>query len=395
MKKTDEIIDIADNYLLHTYNRFGIVLERGEGVRLYDIEGKSYLDFAAGIAVYALGYGNERVNKAIKDQLDKLSHTSNLFYNEPSALASKAICEATGMDRVFFTNSGTEAIEGAIKTALKYSWNKEERDDYEIIAMNGSFHGRSMGSLSVTGNRHYREPFGPGIGHIKFAEYNDLDSVKALISEKTSAIILETLQGEGGIHVAHAAFIEGIRRLCDENGILMILDEIQCGMGRTGTMFAYERYGISPDIMTVAKAVGGGLPVGGFLMKESVAESSMVPGDHGSTYGGNPLCTAAITAVLKEYKDKDIVSHVREIAPYLEKRLDEIKSRHDDITDRRGLGCMQGLEFNHPVGDIIKKCQDAGLILITAGANVIRLVPPLVIGKEDIDQMYQILDSCI
>ena len=385
----------GDRYLLHTYNRFPIVLDHGKGVFLYDADGKEYLDFASGIAVFALGYGNEVVNSALKDQIDKIIHTSNLYYNAPTVIAAEELCRVTGMDRVFFTNSGTEAIEGAIKSALKYAYTGKAADDYEIIAMDRSFHGRSMGALSVTGNAHYREAFGTGIGHIRFAAFNDLESVKAAVTDKTCGIILETLQGVGGIYPAEENFIKGLRELCDEKDILLILDEIQCGMGRTGHMFAFEEYGIKPDIMTCAKALGCGIPVGAFLMTERVAEKSLVPGDHGSTYGGNPLAGAAVMAVLDEFEERDIVGHVRELTPYLESKLDALVRDFEIVKERRGKGFMQGLEFTLPVADIIKNCQKEGMLLISAGSNIIRFVPPLVIEKEHIDRMYEILTKVL
>ncbi len=395
MSKSEELMKLGDQYFLHTYNRFPVVLDRGKGVNLYDADGKKYLDFAAGIAVFALGYGDEEYNNALKEQIDKVIHTSNLFYNAPAALAAEALCNISGMDRVFFTNSGTEAIEGALKSALKYAYTKAPSDDYEIIAMEHSFHGRSMGALSVTGNPHYREAFGKGIGHIEFAAFNDFESVKKKVSDKTCAIIMETLQGEGGIYPAEYEFMKNVRKLCDERDILLILDEIQCGMGRTGNMFAFEEYDIRPDIMTAAKALGCGVPVGAFLMTERVAEKSLSPGDHGSTYGGNPLSCAAVLAVLKEFKNKDILSHVRELSPYLTQKLDEIKESFDIVTDRRGKGFMQGLEFSVPVGNIIRNCRDEGLILISAGSSIIRFVPPLIIEKEDVDHMYGIVTKVL
>lgn len=390
---TSEYIDQGDKYFLHTYNRYPIVLERGEGVYLYDTDGRRYLDFGAGIAVFALGYGNKEYNEAIKAQTDKLIHTSNLFYNAPAVTAAKEICGLSGMDRVFFTNSGTEAIEGAIKSARKYAYTRDGHADHEIIAMQHSFHGRSYGALSVTGNAHYREPFGQGVSNIRFAEFNNLDSVKALVNKNTCAIIMETLQGEGGIYPADPGFIKGVRKLCDENDILLILDEIQCGMGRTGYMFAFERYGVKPDILTLAKALGCGIPVGAFLMSEAVAKKSLVPGDHGSTYGGNPLACAAVVEVLRQFKEKDIVTHVRETAPYLDKKLKSLKDRFSFITDIRGEGFMMAIELDFPVGEVVTRSQQNGLIVLTAGSNILRLVPPLVIEKEHIDEMAEILNK--
>ena len=388
-------IQEAEEALLHTYNRYQIVLDRGDGVYLYDLDGKKYLDFVSGIAVFALGYNNKEYNDALKAQIDKLLHTSNYYYNVPAIEAARKIKEVSGMDRVFFTNSGAEAVEGALKAARKYHYLKTGKADGEIIAMNHSFHGRTFGALSVTGNPHYREAFEPMIGNVKFADINDFESVKAQVTEKTCAIILETVQGEGGIFPATEDFLSDIRKLCDEKDILMILDEIQCGMGRTGYMYAWQKYGIKPDIMTTAKALGCGVPVGAFLMTEKVGANSLVAGDHGTTYGGNPFVCAAVGKVLDLFKQDNIIENVKEVAPYLEKRLDELKDEYDFIIDRRGAGLMQGLVFDRPVSEIINKALDKGLILINAGAQIIRFVPPLIITKENVDDMIDILRSCL
>ncbi len=389
-----EYIEEAEKVLLHTYNRFKVVLDKGVGVNLYDIDGKEYLDFAAGIAVFALGYNDKKYNDALKAQIDKLIHTSNLFYNVPAIEAAKKIVKATGLDRVFFTNSGTEAIEGAIKLARKYAYLKDNKTDHEIIAMEHSFHGRSLGALSVTGNEHYQEPFKPLIGGIKFAKFNDIESVKALVNEKTCAIIFEPVQGEGGIYPATEEFMKEVRRLCDEKDIVMICDEIQCGMGRTGKMFAYEHYGVKPDIVTSAKALGCGVPVGAFIAKEEVAKA-MVPGDHGTTYGGNPLATAAINVVFDLFEEYKILDNVNEVSKYLEEKLDELVSKHENVVARRGKGLMQGLVLTTPVGEVVKKCISNGLFVISAGSNVLRMVPPLIIKKEDVDKMIDILDKSL
>ncbi len=384
-----EYIDEAEKRLLHTYNRFPLILDHGEGVYLYDTDGKKYLDFYAGIAVQALGHGNEKFNQALKDQIDKLIHTSNYYYNVPAIQAAERLLAVSEMDRVFFTNSGTEAIEGAIKAARKYRYAKTGHNDGEIIAMNSSFHGRSMGALSVTGNEGYRTPFEPLVGGIRFADFNDLSSVKAAVTDKTCAILLETIQGEGGIYPAEREFLSGLRSLCEEKDILLILDEIQCGVGRTGRMFAWQHYGIKPDIMTAAKALGCGIPVGAFLMTERVAEHSLAPGDHGTTYGGNPLAGAAICAVLDIIEETGLLQHVRELTPYLEETLEFIKSKYNFVKERRGMGFMQGLEFTVPVGEIAGQALEEGLILITAGKSVIRFVPPLVAEREHIDEMKE------
>ena len=392
--QTKEYIEKAEKYLIHTYNRYQIVLEKGDGVYLYDVDGSKYLDFTAGIAVFALGYNNKKFNDALKGQIDKLIHTSNYFYSPSLPEAAEKVVNATGLDRVFFTNSGTEAIEGAIKLARKYAFLRDGHTNHEIISMNHSFHGRSLGALAVTGNPHYQEAFQPLIGGVVFADYNNLESVKNAITDKTCAIIMETVQGEGGIYPAEKEFIQEIRKICDEKDILLISDEIQCGMGRTGTMYAYEQYGIKPDIVTTAKALGCGVPVGAFAANEKVAKA-LVPGDHGTTYGGNPFVTTAINAVFDLYDELKITEHVKEVAPYLEKKLDELNDKYDFIIERRGLGLMQGLEFSIPVGPIIQKALEKKLILINAGTNIIRFVTPLVITTENVDEMISILDSVL
>lgn len=392
--ETQKYIDKAEQYLIHTYNRYQIVLDKGDGVYLYDTNGDKYLDFTSGIAVFALGYNNKEYNDALKSQIDKLIHTSNYFYSPLLGDAAQKVVNATGLDRVFFTNSGTEAIEGAIKLARKYAFLRDGNTDHEIISMNHSFHGRSLGALAVTGNPHYQEAFQPLIGGVVFAEYNNLDSVKAKINDKTCAIIMETVQGEGGIYPADQEFIQAIRKICDEKDILLICDEIQCGMGRTGTMYAYEQYGIKPDIVTTAKALGCGVPVGAFVATEKVAKA-LVPGDHGTTYGGNPFVIAAIDKVFDLFDELHVLDHVQETAPYLEEKLNALKDKYSFIVDRRGRGFMQGLEFSIPVAPIIKKALEKKLILINAGTNIIRFVPPLIIEKEHIDDMISILDSIL
>lgn len=389
-----EYIDKAEQYLIHTYNRYQIVLDKGDGVYLYDTNEDKYLDFTSGIAVFALGYNNKDYNNALKNQIDKLIHTSNYFYSPLLGDAAKKVVDATGLDRIFFTNSGTEAIEGAIKLARKYAFLRDGNTDHEIISMNHSFHGRSLGALAVTGNPHYQEAFQPLIGGVVFAEYNNLESVTKKITDKTCAIIMETVQGEGGIYPAEKEFIQNIRKICDEKDILLICDEIQCGMGRTGTMFAYEQYGIKPDIVTTAKALGCGVPVGAFAATEKVAKA-LVPGDHGTTYGGNPFVIAAVNKVFDLFNELDILNHVKETAPYLEEKLNELKDKYSFIVDRRGCGFMQGLEFSIPVAPIIKEALEKKLILINAGTNIIRFVPPLIIEKEHIDEMFSILDSIL
>ena len=390
-----EYIDSAEQELLHTYNRFSLVLDHGKDVYLYDTDGKEYLDFAAGIAVCALGYGNEKYGNALKNQVDKLMHTSNLYYNPPIIEAAQKAVKAAQMDRIFFTNSGTEAIEGAIKAAKKYAFTRDGHAGHEIIAMNHSFHGRSLGALAVTGNAHYQEPFEPLMPGVKFADFNDFESVKAQVTDKTCAIIMETVQGEGGIYPADAEFLKQVRVLCDEKDILLILDEIQCGMGRTGKMFAWQDYGIKPDIMTSAKALGCGAPVGAFFLTEKGAEKSLAPGDHGTTYGGNPFVGAAVSVVFDLFEEMHILEHVNEVAPYMEQKLEEMVAKYDCLTARRGKGLMQGLVCTLPVGQVASKALEKGLIVISAGSDVIRMVPPLVIEKEHVDELVAKLSDVL
>ena len=387
-------IQAAEENLIHVYNRFPIVLDHGEGMYLYDTEGKEYLDFAAGFAVCGLGYGNRELNEALKAQIDKLYHTSNLYYHESCGAAAEALNRISGMDRVFFTNSGGEANEGALKAARRYAYTKKT-GRYEIIAMENSFHGRSIGAVSVTGHDDYREPFEPLLPGVKFAKLNDLDSVKALVSDKTCAIILEPLQGEGGINLATQEFMEGIRQICDENDILMICDEVQCGMGRTGSMFAWQGFGVKPDILTMAKAIGNGIPVGAFAMTEEVAKYSLKPGDHGATYGGNPLACTAVKTVIEIFEREDIVGHVNKVAPYLTKRLDELVQEVDCVTERKGKGLMQGIALMKPVAEVNSRAIEEGLLVIQAHGNVLRFVPPLIVEEKHIDEMIDKLRKAL
>nr|WP_312648427.1 aspartate aminotransferase family protein [Aminipila sp.] len=392
----ENYINNAEQVVLHTYNRYQIVLEKGRDVYLYDVNNKEYLDFAAGIAVFALGYGNEEYNNALKGQIDKLIHTSNLYYNVPAIEAAEKLLQASDMDKVFFTNSGAEAIEGALKTARKYAFLKDGKTDHEIIAMNNSFHGRSFGALSVTGNVKYQEAFKPLIGGIRFADFNDLESVKAQITDKTCAIIVEPIQGEGGIYPATESFLKGLQKIAKERDILLIFDEIQCGMGRTGNMFAWQSFGIMPDIMTCAKALGCGVPVGAFVLNEKTAKASLTSGDHGTTYGGNPLVCAAVSKVFDLYEEQNLLQHVNEVGTYLAKHLDILAEKYECIAERRGIGLMQGLVIQgKQVGDIVTKALEEGLIIITAGKDVLRFVPPLIIEKRHVDEMITKLQRCL
>lgn len=390
----NKLMTSADRYLVHTYNKYPIVVERGEGVYVYDTEGKKYLDFAAGIAVSSLGYHNEEYNQALKDQVDKLIHISNLYYNETVGKAAESLARVSGMDQVFFTNSGTEAIEGALKAARKYAYRKGT-GRYEYIAMNHSFHGRSMGAVAVTGKEAYRTPFEPLVQGVKFAEFNDLESVKAQVTDKTCAIIMEPLQGEGGIYPAAKEFVEGVRKLCDEEGILLIFDEIQCGMGRTGYMFSWQEYGARPDILAMAKAIGNGVPVGAFALTDAVAGYSLEPGDHGSTYGGGPLVCAAVAKTIEIFERENLAEHAKKVGAYLEQKLEEITQEFDCVAGHRGKGLMQGLIVKEAPGEIVKKAMKEGLLLIVAGTDVIRIVPPLIVTEEHVDEMTEKLRKAL
>ena len=389
----NNIIETAEENILHTYNRYNIVLDHGDGVHVYDTAGKCYLDFYSGLGVYGLGNSNKEFNEALKNQIDKILHVSNLFYNEPAAKAADALVKVSGMDKVFFTNSGAEAIEGALKAALKYAYNKDGKHDHEIIALDHSFHGRTCGALAVTGKAAYREAFEPLISKVNFATMNDYDSVISLVNDKTCAIIMETVQGEGGVYPAEKDFLQKVYKLCNEKDILLILDEVQCGMGRCGSMYAFMQYDVYPDILTSAKALGNGVPVGAFLVNKKVAGSSLAAGDHGTTYGGNPFAAAAVCEVLRQYEKLDIVAHVKELTPYLESRLDELVNKYDCITSRRGLGFMQRLELSIAPSEVINAGIEKGILTLSAGSNVLRLLPPLIITDKDVDNMYNILDD--
>lgn len=383
----------AEKVLYKTYNRYPVVFDHGNGVYLYDTEGTAYLDFFAGIAVNAFGYHYPGYDEALKAQIDKIQHVSNYFYNEPAVSAGRKLLQISEMEKVFFTNSGTEAVEGALKIARKYAFNrKKDNSCFEIIAMNHSFHGRSLGALSVTGKESYRSPFEPLLPGIRFADYNDLDSVRSLVSEKTCGIICEPIQGEGGVYPASDEFLKGLRDIADEHDLTLIFDEIQCGMGRSGKYFAWQYSGVKPDVMTVAKALGNGVPIGAFLAAGKTKDA-MTPGDHGTTYGGNPFVCAAADAVLDIFEKDRILSHVNRVGEHLKKNLLEMKEKYPHIRDVRGKGLILGMEFDIPVGPIIMKAlTEEHLVLINAGEKIIRFVPPLIITEKDADDAAGRLD---
>lgn len=379
---------------LAAYGRYDVTLDYGKGVYLYDTEGKEYLDFYAGIGVNSFGYQYEPYVKNMQEQIQRLMHVSNYFNTKESVEAAEAIVKATKLSKVFICNSGTEATEGALKLARKYYFLKHHKADSEIISLEHSFHGRSTGSVMLTGNPHYQEAFGPLIDGVKYGKINNLESIEALITPKTGAIILEPIQGEGGVNVCTKEFLQGVRALCDEHDIVMILDEVQCGMGRTGTIMTYMQYDILPDIVCMAKGLGAGFPVGAFAANTRIAEA-LQPGDHGSTYGGNPLAGKAITSVFEILEQTNMLKHVQEISTYFIAQLDALVNTYDCIKERRGLGLMQALEFTMPVGTIIEKALDKGLIIVTAGTNVVRMLPPFIITEADVDKMIKICKEII
>ena len=395
-EKMKQSISEAEKVLYKAYNRYQVVFERGDGIRLYDTDGTEYLDFFAGIAVNALGYHYPGYDEAVKAQVDKFLHISNYFYNPPAISAGEKLLKVSRMEKVFFTNSGTEAVEGALKIARRYAYNKnKDSRAYEIIAMDHSFHGRSMGALSVTGKEAYRAPFEPLIPGIQFATYNDLDSVKALVNEKTCGIIVEPIQGEGGIFPATDEFLKGLREIADQNDLILIFDEIQCGMGRSGEYFAWQHSGVKPDVLTVAKALGNGVPIGAFLTSGK-ANTAMTPGDHGTTYGGNPFVCAAADAVLTIFERDNILENVRKVGAYLREKLEELRTVTDHIVDIRGKGMMLGVEFDVPVNPIINNALlEQHMVLINAGTNILRVIPPLVVTEKDVDEAIERLKKAL
>ncbi|MDR1687494.1 MAG: aspartate aminotransferase family protein [Clostridiales bacterium] len=379
-------------YIMNTYSRFPLKLVRGEGTYVYDENGKKYLDFAAGIAVTSLGHANKKLTEAIKSQAEKLLHISNLYWNEPQITLAEKLVKNSAFDKVFFCNSGAESVEAALKLARKYA-SKSGSGKYEIIAMNNSFHGRTLGAITATGQKKYREGLAPLLPGIIHAEFNDIKSLEALITDKTCAVLLEPVQGESGIHPADKDYLVKVRELCNQNNLLLIFDEVQCGAGRCGSLFAHEIYGVYPDIAVMAKGLAGGVPIGAMLATEKAAQG-FKPGDHASTFGGNPLATAAANVVMDELTG-GLLSNVKKQGEYLTLKLKELAAKHKCITEVRGLGLMLGIELNVPAKDIVAKCIENGLLLVSAGERVIRFVPPLTVSKEEIDELAGILDSSI
>ncbi len=380
--------ELGEKYVMKTYNRFPLAFERGNGMYVYDEDGKEYLDFVSGIAVNSLGHNHPKLVKAISEQAEKLIHISNLYYTKPQCTLAQKLVENGELDRVFFCNSGAEAIEAALKLARKYG-SKTGRQ--EIITMHRSFHGRTFGAVTATGQAHYHEGFGDMLPHIKYAEFNNIASLEEAVTENTIAVLMEPVQGEGGIIPADKEYIKAVRALCDEKDILLLFDEVQCGVGRLGTLFAYQSFGVVPDIVSAAKGIAGGVPCGIMLAKEEVA-NAFKPGDHASTFGGNPLAAAAGNVVVDELTG-GLLENVKTQGKYLREGLEAFAKKHSDvITDVRGMGLMQGIELNKPASGYISAAIENGLLLVGAGSNVIRFVPSLIVRKEDIDKALDILE---
>ena len=384
MTNKQEIIDLEQKYVLQTYVRPEFVLEQGEGVWLYDSDGKKYLDACSGIAVNALGYRSEVIVDAIRAGAEGLLHVSNLYHTAPHALLARDLCESSFADRVFFCNSGAEANEGALKFARKWARVNGHDDKTNFVAFTGSFHGRTMGALATTATKKYRDPFEPLIGDVSFAEFNNLESAHETITERTCAVIVEPVQGEGGVTPATPEFLQGLREICNEKGALLIADEVQCGLGRTGTLWAYEGYGITPDMMTLAKPLAGGLPIGAILLTQAAADAA-APGDHGSTFAGGPLICSVSRAVLNHVRAPEVLAQITGNGNYLAAQLAEKLGSSSLVTEIRGKGFMWGIVSVPPAGDIVTEARKHGLIILIAGPNVVRLLPPLTISRQEID----------
>ncbi len=384
---TQELIKIEDDYFINTFTRQPIVLDHGEGVKVTDIDGNEYLDMFAGIAVNALGHNHPKLVKAIQEQAEKLIHISSIYYNEPALIYAKKLIEMTSFDRIFYANSGAEANEGAIKLAVKYTGKSE------VISTVESFHGRTVVTLAATGHEHYHEPFKAILpkGFIN-VPYNDIEAIKEAITENTAAIIVEPIQGEGGVNVPDIEYLKEIEKICHENDIVFIVDEVQTGFGRCGTLFAHELFDVKPDIMTMAKGIGGGVPMGGILATEKVA-GAFVPGDHGTTFGGGPLVCAAANAVLDTIVDENILDNVNEVGDYF---ISELKKLDKDvIAEVRGKGLMVGLELTKPGAEYVDKLREAGFLINCTADKVLRFVPPLIITKEEVDEFVKALDEIL
>jgi len=391
---TEELIALSEQCIMHTYRRFPIVLVKGSGARVWDSEGKEYLDFVAGIAVCSLGHAHPKVVDAIQKQVELLTHVSNLYYIEPQIHLAGLLVEHSFADKAFFCNSGAEANEAAIKLARKYAHDSIEGNRYEIITMEDSFHGRTLATVTATGQEKFQAGFDPLPAGFRYVPFNDISAVERAVSEHTCAIMVEPIQGEGGIKVPDDGYLQSLRSLCDERDLLLIFDEVQVGMGRTGTLFAYEKSGITPDIMTLAKALGNGYPVGAMLASDTVA-SAFGPGNHATTFGGNPLGMSACLAVMDTLLNDGILEHCRSMSTYFFDRLGALAERHAEICGVRGEGLIAGLELTCPGDEIVWKAMEKGLLINCTSGNILRFVPPLVITEDEVDQAINIMDEVI
>jgi len=387
----ENLIKLGQAYVMSTYNRFPIVLVRGEGCRVWDAEGKEYLDFVAGLAVCNLGHCHPKVVAAIREQAGKLLHVSNLYWIEPQIKLAELLCRNSFADKVFFCNSGAEANEAAIKLARKYAKESRGASCYEIITMRGSFHGRTMATLTATAQEKFHKGFEPLLPGFKYVPYGDLETVRQTIGPETAAIMVEPIQGEGGVNLPPEGYLQGLRKICDEHQILLILDEVQTGMGRTGKLFAYEHYGIEPDIMTLAKGLGGGVAIGAMLAKDSIAKA-LAPGTHAATFGGNPLACAAGVVSLTTILEDDVLGNTRQMGEYLREQLQGLAGKYDFISEVRGKGLMMGMELKIEGRPIVAKCLKLGLLINCTADKVLRFLPPLIAGKPEIDEMLERLD---
>jgi acetylornithine/N-succinyldiaminopimelate aminotransferase len=388
------IVDLDQQYVLQTYARPDFVIERGEGCYLYDTDGHKYLDCVAGIAVNALGYGDPDVTAAITQHASGLLHLSNLYHNTSAAVLAKMLADSCCViDRVFFSNSGAEANEGAIKFARRYARDRHGEGKNIVVAFDGSFHGRTMGAVAITAREKYREPFAPVMPGVRFGEYNNFDQLDELITADVCAVVIEPIQGEGGLRIADVAYLQKIRALCDQHDALLIYDEVQCGVGRTGSMWAHPCEA-KPDIMTIAKPLGGGLPIGAILMRQKVADT-IHAGDHGSTFAGGPFVTAVAQVVFNKISQPEFLAHVREVSDYLDESLQDLMQRHSEITELRGKGLMRGIRMTISVNAVREKAHDQHLLIATAGDDVVRLVPPLIMERYHVDEMSGKLEKAI
>lgn len=390
----EKLIKKGQEVFLNTYKPLPIVIEKGDGNYVFDSEGNKYLDFVAGIATNALGYSYEPLKEAIKAQVDRFTHCSNLYYNAPSIEAASRLVELSGLSKVFFCNSGAEANEAALKLAKRYTNKYVGKHKTKIVTMKNSFHGRTIATVSATGQTKYHEGFSPLFEGIRYTEFNNIEALKDVLDEETAILMIEPIQGEGGIRPAEVEFLTEARKLCDALKIVLIFDEVQCGMGRTGKVFAYENYHVKPDIVSLAKGLGAGYAIGAIIANSTVAKG-FEPGTHATTFGGNPIGTTAANVVLKALVEDHVLENVNEMGDYLKQGLKKLQEKYSTIIDVRGMGLMLAIELNHPVSDVIEKALKQGLMLINSGTHIIRFVPPLTIHKEEIDEMLLILEQSL